>query len=513
MKRIAFGSLDGHSIEAAPKTSPRTSETHPLQVEKLSPGKGMGRALFCPCPGRVDYRAMSGAWERDLDADLDRVRESGATAVVSLIEPFEFERLKVEELPRKVRDRSMEWWNAPIPDGHPPGPEFEEVWDRIGEALRDRLQLGFDVLIHCRGGLGRAGTIAARLLVELGADPEEAIRRVREKRPHAIENDAQEDHVRACVRRRRVTPPASPSRTEAAVRDRALGAFLGLAVGDAVGGTLEFTARDTEPRLADMIGGGPHRLAPGQWTDDTAMALALGESLVDRESLDGRDLMDRFTGWWRRGEYSCTGICFDIGNTVRAALARYEETGDPMAGVTDPRNAGNGSLMRLAPVVLRFSEDREALLAAAAEQSRTTHGAEEAVDACRAFAALLADATCGMPRAEVLAPRDFAGAPKIAEILAGSWRGKPRDEIRSSGYVVDTLEATLWSVARTADFRSAILLAANLGEDADTVAAVTGQLAGALYGMSGIPEDWLGKLAWKDRLLAAGEALRSAAIR
>ncbi len=491
------------------EAAPKTSETHPLRIAKLSPGEGMGRVAFCPCPGRVDDRARSGAWERDLDADLDRVRESGATAVLSLIEPFEFERLKVEEFPRKVRNRSMEWWGAPIPDGHPPGPEFEEAWSRIGDAIRDRLRLGFDVLVHCRGGLGRAGTIAARLLVELGGDPEDAIRRVRKARPYAIENEAQADHVR----RRRVVPPVSPSRTEAAGRDRALGAFLGLAVGDAVGATLEFSKRDSEPRLTDLIGGGPHRLTPGHWTDDTAMALALAESLVACGSLDCRDLMERFARWWRRGEYSCTGSCFDIGLTVRAALARYEETGDPMAGVTDPRTAGNGSLMRLAPVALRFSEDREALLAAAAEQSRTTHGAQETVDACRGFAALLADGVHGMPRAEVLAPRDFAGAPKIAEILAGSWRGKPREEIRSGGYVVDTLEAALWSVARTADFRSAVLLAANLGGDADTVAAVTGQLAGAFYGMSGIPEEWLGKLAWKDRLLAAGEALRAAAIR
>ena len=217
--------------------------------------------------------------------------------------------------------------------------------------------------------------------------------------------------------------------------------------------------------------------------------------------------MDRFVRWWREGDYSCSGNCFDIGNTTRSALARYLETGDPLAGSTDPGSAGNGSLMRLAPVALRFWDDRPRLISTAAEQSRTTHGAEEAVDACRAFAELLAEAIAGRPRADILTARSFEGAPEIARIMTGSWRGRARDTIRSSGYVVHTLEAALWSVARTADFRSAVLLAANLADDADTVAAVTGQLAGALYGLSGIPDDWLERVAWKDRLLDTGRRL------
>ena len=217
--------------------------------------------------------------------------------------------------------------------------------------------------------------------------------------------------------------------------------------------------------------------------------------------------MDRFVRWWRDGDYSCSGNCFDIGITTREALSRYRQTGDPLAGSTDPQSAGNGSLMRLAPVALRFWNDRPQLVSAAAEQSRTTHGAEEAVDACRAFAELLADAIAGSPRADLLAPRRFDGAPAITEVLAGSWRGRPRDTIRSSGYVVHTLEAALWSVARTGDFRNAVLLAANLADDADTVAAITGQLAGALYGVAGIPGSWLERLAWKDRLLDTAERL------
>ena len=224
-------------------------------------------------------------------------------------------------------------------------------------------------------------------------------------------------------------------------------------MGDAVGTTFEFCSRDTQPHLEDMVGGGPFDLPAGAWTDDTAMALALADSLAESKTLDCRDLMDRFVKWWQDGDYSCTGHCFDIGNTTQEALARYLQTGDPVAGSTDHWSAGNGSLMRLAPVALRFRHDRPRLLAAAADQSRTTHGAEEAVDACRAFGELLADAIAGSPFSDVLAPRRFTGAAAITQVIAGSWRGRTRDTIRSSGYVVHTLEAAIWSVARTGDFR------------------------------------------------------------
>ena len=481
----------------------RTSENSPLRIAAVTPGDGQGGIGITLCPGKTDPAAMSGPVARDPDTDLDAIRDWGATAVVSLITDEEIDHLGVSDLGKEVQDRHMEWWQAPIPDGDPPDPAFEREWAVAGEAIRDRLRLGFDVLVHCKGGLGRAGTIAARLLVELGADPDDAVRRVRGARPGAIENEAQEAHVARCAPR----PPADPSRSADAIDDRALGAFLGLAVGDAVGTTLEFRPRDAQRRLNDMVGGGPFRQPPGGWTDDTAMALALADSLAATGTLDVQDLMDRFVRWWRHGDYSHTGQCDDIGNTTLDALDRYLQTGDPLAGSTDPRNAGNGSLMRLAPVALRFRQDRPRLSAAAAEQSRTTHGAEEAVDACRAFAELLADAIAGSPRADVLAPRPFKGAAAIARIMAGSWRGRGRDTIRSSGYVVDTLEAAIWSVARTGNFRNAVLLAANLADDADTVAAVAGQLAGAIYGLDGIPHAWRERVAWKDRLLEAGRRL------
>ena len=219
--------------------------------------------------------------------------------------------------------------------------------------LRD----GFDVLVHCKGGLGRAGTMAGDLLVQLGVDAERAVELVREARPGAIENQEQEYRVL----RAHAWPEPLPRRTPDEIDGRARGAMLGLAIGDALGTTLEFTKRDSQTPLTTIIGGGPFRLQPGQWTDDTAMALALAASLAAHPLLGETDLMQRFVAWHERGEYACTGSCFDIGIATRAALQRFKQTGDPVAGSTDPMSAGNGSLMRLAPVAIRHWQDRTAL--------------------------------------------------------------------------------------------------------------------------------------------------------
>src|SRR5574337_1213144 len=134
------------------------------------------------------------------------------------------------------------------------------------------------------------------------------------------------------------------------------GCLLGLAVGDAVGTTLEFKRSGTFEPIDDMVGGGPFRLKPGQWTDDTSMALCLATSLIERRGFDPIDQLERYVRWWREGYLSSTGDCFDIGNTVRQALTRFLQTREPCPGSTDPHTAGNGSIMRLAPVVLYFAQ-------------------------------------------------------------------------------------------------------------------------------------------------------------
>ena len=299
----------------------------------------------------------------------------------------------------------------------------------------------------------------------------------------------------------------------AQILDRAKGALIGLALGDALGATLEFSQRDAGPPVTDIVGGGPFGLAPGEWTDDTSMALCLADSLLATGGLDARDLMERFCRWNEDGYNSVTDGCFDIGNTTAAALDAFRATGDPLSGSSAPRSAGNGSLMRLSPVAIRWWHDRAKAIEAARLQSRTTHGAAQAVEACALFAELLVEAIGGASKESVLRARDWPGDVEIAKVAAGSWHTKDRDDISSSGYVLDTLEAALWCVDRTGSIEEALILAANLGRDADTVAAVTGQLAGALWGMSGAPAAWLNKLAWRARIESLAMQLYEAATR
>lgn len=485
----------------------RTSHTHPLQIAFVRPTPTSGRIGITFCPGKRQRDAATGAWERQLDVDLDAIFDWGAVAVVTLTEAHELQALGVAGLGAEVRARHMDWLHLPIVDVSVPDAGFERHWGEAGEGLRARLRAGFDILVHCKGGLGRAGLTAARLMVELGVPAAEAVATVRQVRPGAIETQAQLSFVLAQT----PVPEPIPATSEAAIRDRARGALVGLAVGDAVGTTLEFKTRDSYAPLQDMIGGGPFQLQPGQWTDDAAMALALADSLAKDGTLDAADLMQRFVDWHERGRYSCTGRCFDIGITTRQALARWAATGNPMAGSIDPKTAGNGSLMRLAPVALRHFRNPATLRDVAARQSRTTHAAPEAVDACVGLAEMLADAIAGATRSEVLRARTgYAGV--IDAIMAGSWRGKPRTAVRSSGYVAHALEAALWSVGASSTFAEAVLRAANLGDDADTTAAIAGQLCGALQGATGIPQDWRTRLAWADQITASADALVTKAL-
>lgn len=302
------------------------------------------------------------------------------------------------------------------------------------------------------------------------------------------------------------------------LRDRYRGALLGLAAGDAVGTTVEFQPRDSFPPVQEMTGGGPFNLKAGQWTDDTSMALCLATSLVECRGFDAQDQMERYVRWMREGYLSSTGQCFDIGNTTAAALQRFIQRGDPYSGSTAPHSAGNGSIMRLAPVPMFYYPDTAAAIEFAAASSRTTHAAPECVDACRLFARLLCRAFDGKTKDEILfaapdTPDDPPLAPKIAAIAAGDYRTKSRDQISGSGYVVHSLEAALWCFNQTDSYRDAILMAVNLGDDADTTGAVCGQIAGAYYGVDAIPRDWRDKLTWRAEIEALADQLLDLAAR
>lgn len=298
--------------------------------------------------------------------------------------------------------------------------------------------------------------------------------------------------------------------------ERFRGCLIGLAVGDALGTTVEFSAPGTFRPLVNMIGGGPFGLEPGQWTDDTSMALCLAESLIACRCMNARDQMERYRRWWREGYLSSTGKCFDIGSTVRAALTAFEKTGNPLSGSTDPFTAGNGSLMRLAPVPMFFHNDARQAIEQSGESSRTTHGALAAVDACRYFGALLWGALNDASRKDLLS--DFYSPvpgywgekpliPEIADIAAGSFKRKEPPEIKGTGYVVQSLEAVLWAFHKSGSFEEGCLLAVNLGNDADTTGAIYGQIAGAYYGERGIPEEWRKKVAMGERIRGMAEGL------
>ena len=287
------------------------------------------------------------------------------------------------------------------------------------------------------------------------------------------------------------------------------GCLLGLAAGDAVGTTVEFRRRGTFETVTDMTGGGPFHLQPGQWTDDTSMALCLASSLVECGGFDPYDQMKRYLNWRDLGYWSSTGRCFDIGNTTSAALSHFQQTGEAFSGSTSPHAAGNGSLMRLAPVPLYFYPDREQAVFFAGESSRTTHAAAECVDACRLFADMLCRALDGADKAAILFNSDpgLVASPAIKAIALGDYQAKTVDQIDGSGYVVRSLEAALWCFWTTDSFAAAILAAANLGNDADTTAAICGQIAGAFYGESGIPAAWLEKLAMADEIRKLADQL------
>ena len=281
---------------------------------------------------------------------------------------------------------------------------------------------------------------------------------------------------------------------------RAIGALVGLAVGDALGTTLEFALRDQLPHHTEMVGGGPFDLEPGEWTDDTSMALCLADSLLANQGFDPIDVMDRYVRWWRYGENSSNGECFDIGNTTCEALLIYEETRDPMSGPSHPLSSGNGSLMRLAPVPIFYQSNIAKAIEFSALQSRTTHASSEAVDACKFFATLLVKAIGGAQQDVLFGNIPWNGCDAVNEIAQGTWKRKSRDEIRSTGYVIDSLEAAVWCVHGASSFEEAVVMAVNLGDDADTVGAITGQLAGALWSSDSIPQRWLRELKWRDHI-------------
>jgi ADP-ribosyl-[dinitrogen reductase] hydrolase len=239
------------------------------------------------------------------------------------------------------------------------------------------------------------------------------------------------------------------------------------------------------------------------------MALCLASSLAELGTFDPADQMLRYCKWMREGYLSSNGRCFDVGNTVRGALSRFQHTGEAFSGPTDPWSAGNGCIMRLAPVPMFFFPDRNAGIRMSGESARTTHQAPTCIDCSRLLGGILFQALAGAEKQNVLLGHGVTDLTheEINSIGLGDYRSKSQQEIQGSGYVVRSLEAALWCFWQTDSFENAILMAANLGDDADTTAAVCGQVAGAYYGEPGIPKKWLERLTMCDGIRTLADRL------
>lgn len=283
--------------------------------------------------------------------------------------------------------------------------------------------------------------------------------------------------------------------------ERAAGALLGLAVGDALGAPVEFCRRGTFEPVHSLRAGGYFNLPAGAWTDDTAMALCLAESLLEHPDLDPKDLLDRFCRWASKGENSSTGVSVGIGQNTLRVLGNFHRSGTLFAPQTRQKSDGNGAVMRLAPVVVRHWQNPMEARRIAVLQSRTTHFSDLSASACSYLASILCGLISGSDWTHALrAYVDPEWPDDIQKIANENWQLRSVETINATGFVVPTLEAALWSVETTDNFKEALLKAVNLGDDADSVGAVAGQLAGARYGISAIPAAWRSGIAQSERI-------------
>jgi len=314
---------------------------------------------------------------------------------------------------------------------------------------------------------------------------------------------------------------------------RAQGALLGCAVGDALGiteemfverpnhieYTLEQVLRQRKARKAgglqtELEGGGPWEhvtLEPGEWTDDTAMLLCLCDSILQRTTVDTADLVTKFRSWWYQGYNACRpNMSLGLGANTQEALERFDpEQPDLLTGGVNPdSDAGNGALMRLAPVPIYWHQDLDTAILMARKQAQTTHNVQEAMDTSALMAFVMWHAINGQDKAAIfgLLPelQDKLLHAEVAELAMSNakWRTAPEECIITlPSRCLWTLEAALWCVYNTGNFEDAVVKAINLGGDADTVGAITGQIAGAIYNVKSIPERWLQGLKHRDSIL------------
>lgn len=463
---------------------------------------------------------LAGEHPSGLTVDATRLRVStilacGIECFLDLTQPGEIAPydqalpFHIEYLRKPIRDHGL--------------PEKREHMMEILDCLHDTLRSGRPAYVHCRAGIGRTGMVVGCLLVERGLTGEEALdelARVWQQSerskiwPMVPETEAQTDYVRRWAPRKlfslgaSAAPPleapalsaeAPARRPEAAaavpdplldpdtlaaarsLRERFLGALIGLAAGDAVAAATQYRRPGTFTPVGDLIGGGPFALPRGGWSDDTAMALCLADSLLATDGFDARDQVERYQRWQREGYMSATGQCLGITASTARALAMAQWRRQLFSGSHAPDQLDPEPLSRVAPVVMFFFASEEEAVQLAGEAARTTCQAPAVVAACRDLARTVFLALSGHPKAYVLAAAS-------SEVEA-----RPR-----SGTVTEALAIALEAFAATDNFRDAVLHAANHGGNSDVAAAACGQLAGAHYGASAIPAAWRESLLQRD---------------
>ena len=299
--------------------------------------------------------------------------------------------------------------------------------------------------------------------------------------------------------------------------NRIKGCMLGLAIGDAMGAPVEFMKRGTFSPVTEYRNGGKFRLNAGEWTDDTAMTLCLAQSLIDSNGFEPTDQLDKYLEWIDSGYMSCTGKMVGLGKTCMRSLIRYRRTGQPYTYLKHEKFSGNGSLMRLAPVCIYYVDDLDQAVHCAALSSKTTHGSPIAVDCCRYFAYVILKIVHEIEKDTIFSDsfisdtyKYFSDEPlhgELNSIIQCEYISKSEDEIQSSGYAIHSLESALWSFYHTNTFEDAILKSVNLGNDADTVGAITGQLAGAFYGIDNISDELISGLSKSEEISVIVERL------
>jgi ADP-ribosylglycohydrolase len=292
------------------------------------------------------------------------------------------------------------------------------------------------------------------------------------------------------------------------VKSRCLGAFVGLAIGDALGAPVEFRRRGMFTPVTGMRAGGTFGLPSGAWTDDTAMALCLADSLLHNPEFDVVDLLERFCDWMLTGTNTSTGKSIGIGQNTLRTLGNYRRTGETTAIKGGKRSDGNGAIMRLAAVPCMHWQNVEKARSIAIAQSQCTHHSPLSEGCCDLMTFILCQLISGKIWEQILPyPNKNNWLEEVSLLSSCNWRDKSEEEVQSTGYVIHTLEAALWCVDTTNSFQDAVLRAVNLGEDADTVGAVTGQIAGARYGIESIPDEWLSELVDQPRIKTIAEII------